>query len=69
MSSSKILHSHSGLERDLKLPKHVVLVDECFSNLFTDVAHIPFKHRGVRYLKVPLSTFIRRGGVFKNNDA
>ena len=68
MSSSGSLHSHSGQERDMKLSKSFVLVDERFGNLFPDVEVKPLKHRGIRYLKVPIITFTRRGGVFKNND-
>ena len=68
MSSSGILHSHSGLERNLKLSKRFVLVDERFEYLFSDVTRKPFRHRGIMYVQVPLVSFVRRGGVFKNND-
>ena len=60
------LHSHSGLERDLKLPKHVVLVDAMFSHLFTKNATVPFKYNGVEYIKVDVRDFIENGGMFKN---
>lgn len=68
MSSSAYLHSHSGIERELKLAKRFVLADERFSNLFADVATKPIKRHGIKYLQVPVIVFVERGGVFKNND-
>lgn len=61
-----ILHSHSGLERELKLPKHIVVVDICFINMFADTKVQGFSHNGVNYYKVPVDAFIRKGGLFKN---
>ena len=65
-----VLHSHSGLERDLKFPKHTVLVDAKFANTFhkfgIDTKH--FKYAGVDYLKVPTLAFVKAGGIFKNLD-
>lgn len=64
-----ILHSHSGLERNLKFPQSFVLVDEEFSDMF-DSEHVkPFKHNRIVYLKVPILMFVNKGGVFKNLDA
>lgn len=65
-SGLSILHSHSGLERELKLPKHIVVVDSCFINLFADAKVQGFMHNGVSYYKVPVDAFIRNGGLFKN---
>ena len=61
-----VLHSHSGLERDLKLPKHVVLVDAMFAHLFVKRVTVPFKYNGVEYIKVDVHDFIENGGMFKN---
>lgn len=61
-----ILHSHSGLERELKLPKHIVVVDSCFINLFNGTKVQGFTHNGVSYYKVPVNAFIKNGGHFKN---
>lgn len=58
------LHSHSGLERDLKFPKHTVLVDEEFGDRFIEKK--PFRYHGVDYIKVPILSFVNQGGVFKN---
>ena len=60
------LHSHSGLERDLKLPKHVVLVDATFAHLFVGCVTVPFKYNDVEYIKVDVKDFIYNGGIFKN---
>ena len=61
---SDFLHSHSGLERELKIPKHTVLVDEEFGDRFIEKK--PFKYNGVDYIKVPILSFVKEGGVFKN---
>lgn len=64
------LHSHSGIERELRIPKNVVLVDESFKGLFekTDVI-VPIVYNKVKYYEVPIMSFINLGGVFKNlND-
>lgn len=61
----KVLHSHSGIERELQFPKHTVLVDECFGRLFPDDAIKPFRYDGVMYYKVPILMFVEKGGVFK----
>lgn len=62
----KQLHSHSVLEGILKLPKHLVLVDIEFANLFKKESCKPFRYNGVDYLKVNILEFIRNGGVFKS---
>lgn len=63
-NESSYLHSHSGLERDLKIPKRIVLVDEQFKDRFIDAE--PCKYHNVNYVKVPILSFIKQGGVFKN---
>lgn len=62
----KFLHSHSALERERKIPKHVVIVDECYENRFdgVDIKHVTFGRKS--YLKVPIMAFINAGGIFKN---
>ena len=64
-----ILHSHSGLERDLKFPKHTVLIDTQFGHLFHKDTCVPFKYNGVEYLKVNILQFVKNGGIFKNLSA
>lgn len=61
-----VLHSHSGLERELKFKKHIVLVDEQYKNMFLEDTIEKFKHHGNVYYKVPILSFVRNGGVFKN---
>lgn len=61
-----ILHSHSGLERELKLPKHIVVIDPCFIDMFEGVKVQGFTHNGGSYYKVPVDAFIKNGGIFKN---
>ena len=58
------LHSHSALERDLKLPKSIVLIDEEFGDRFIEKK--PFRVHSTDYYKVPILSFINQGGVFKN---
>lgn len=60
------LHSHSGIERDLKMPKHIVLVDEKYKDLFIESTIFPFEYNGVKYYKVPIQSFLLKNGVFKN---
>lgn len=62
------LHSHSGLERELRMPKHIVLVDARFKELFTSGLYeiTPYKFNGVSYYKVPIMAFVHKGGIFKN---
>jgi hypothetical protein len=68
------LHSHSGIERTLKdkdiVNKSHVLVDEQFKDLFDDCAK-PIKSivvSGKKYFKVPILSFVNKGGIFKNLD-
>lgn len=60
------LHSHSALERELRMPKHLVLVDAKFAGSFAMDTVTPFAYHGVKYCKVPILSFVERGGVFKN---
>jgi hypothetical protein len=60
------LHSHSGLERDLRFPKHIVLVDDKYKYMFDGETCVPFRHNGVDYIKVSTLSFANKGGVFKN---
>lgn len=60
----KYLHSHSGLERDLKLPKSIVLVDEEFGDRFIEKK--AYRVHSTDYYKVPILSFVNQGGVFKN---
>ena len=64
-----ILHSHSGLERDLKFPKHTVLIDAQFVHLFNKDTVVPFRYNGIDYFKVNILQFVHNGGVFKNLSA
>lgn len=66
MSNIDILHSHSGLERILNIPKHIVLVDEEFRDRFNHDTIESFKYNGVAYYKVPTISFVNNGGIFKN---
>ena len=66
MSNITLLHSHSGLERELHFPKHTVLVDAKFGYMFLEEETERFKYAGVEYLKVPTYSFYKKGGVFKN---
>lgn len=65
------LHSHSGIEREVRelaKDKSHVLIDEEFKHMFDDcgVKLTPFTYMGVKYYKVPIYAFFRKGGVFKN---
>ena len=64
------LHSHSGLERNLHFPKHIVLVDTKYADLFSGLPKLEkFKHDKVEYIKVPTMEFYLKGGRFKNLEA
>lgn len=69
------LHSHSAIERTLKdkdiANKSHVLVDESFKSLFADgkIKIKPFVYNSVKYIKVPILAFVKRGGIFKNFDS
>jgi hypothetical protein len=60
------LHSHSGLERELNFPKHIVLVDEEYKELFMQNTIEPFRYNGKTYYKVPTLSFAEKGGAFKS---
>ena len=62
------LHSHSGLERDLKFPKHTVLIDAAFGAQVHKHGFktVLFLSHGHEYLKVNILDFVNSGGVFKN---
>lgn len=68
------MHSHSGLEREIKYPKHKVLVDEEYEDVLIDTAlkkSIKFnrvKYNNVTYIEVPIMLFVKNGGVFKSLD-
>lgn len=65
--NDNFLHSHSGIERDLCMGKHHVLVDVKFMPLFSlrDLGSV-FERKGVKYVEVETLAFIRKNGVFKN---
>lgn len=58
------LHSHSALEGELLFPKHLVLVDEKYGDMFEK--KIEFKHKGVKYYKVFIQDFVKNKGIFKH---
>ena len=62
-----VLHSHSLLERDLGMPKHMVLVDSKYKDVFSDcgIELKTFKLNNIEYVKVPILSFVHKGGVFK----
>lgn len=60
------LHSHSGLERLLNFPKHTVLVDAKYKDLFCEDVIKRFVYNKVEYYQVPILLFVKKGGVFKN---
>lgn len=60
------LHSHSALERELRLPKNTVLVDAEFKEMFKGHLLWPFRFNGVDYFKVNILHFVKNGGIFKN---
>lgn len=62
------MHSHSALERELRFPKHIVLVDACFRHVFENSGYpvYSFMNGHKEYCKVPIMAFVEKGGVFKN---
>lgn len=63
------LHSHSALEREMRMPKSCVLVDIEHERLFEGVRELTRRikcENGVTYLQVPTLVFVRKGGIFKN---
>lgn len=67
-SLKDILHSHSGLERTLVMPKNKVIIDANFKTLFPLEYVELFKYKGHYYCIVPTILFVKRFGVFKNYD-
>lgn len=65
--NDSILHNHSGIERDLCMGKHLVLVDIRFMPMFSpeDVGDT-FERKGVKYVEVKTLAFVQKNGVFKN---
>ncbi len=63
------LHSHSALERDLRMPKNMVLIDAEYGEFFKGHILIPFRFNGVDYFKVNILLFVYAGGIFKNLSA
>ena len=64
--NADFLHSHSGLERDLKFPKYTVLVDVWFADMFGMKESDAIKINEHKYLKVNTLAFANAGGRFKN---
>ena len=62
--SINYLHSHSGIEREVRMPKFNVLVDARYKNMFLESK--PFMYYGTTYYKVNTLEFANKGGVFKN---
>lgn len=60
------LHSHSGLEREMNLPKHTVLVDRKYGYMFLEDNRTLITHKKVDYYKVDILSFVNKGGIFKN---
>lgn len=63
------MHSHSAIERELVFPKNKVLVDAKYKGLFDDGEIEEFIYKNVLYYKVPIMSFVKKGGVFKNYKA
>lgn len=63
------LHSHSAIERELVFPKNKVLVDAKYKDLFEEWETEPYAYENVLYYKVPILSFVKKGGVFKNYKA
>ena len=68
MEELEVLHSHSGLERTLVLPKSKVIVDAKFRHLFPLECIDPFTYNGKHYVIVPTLLFVKHNGVLKNLD-
>ena len=64
------LHSHSAIEREKKFPKHIVLVDKEYKSMFAEgaISLEPYKYNWITYYKVPILSFVKKGGQFKNFD-
>lgn len=66
--NTDFIHSHSALERELRMPKHLVLVDAKFATTFitNNIRVVSIKYGNTDYIEVPILGFIKMGGVFKN---
>lgn len=62
----KYLHSHSGIEREMKFDKSEVLVDEKYKDMFPFSR--PYMYNEKKYYIVNILSFVQKGGVFKNLD-
>lgn len=58
-----VLHSHSIMERELKLPKDTVVVDVQYGKLFKEKKRL--RYMKMPYFKVPILDFVSKGGIFK----
>lgn len=49
------------------MPKHIVLVDSKYKDVFSDcgIELKTFKLNNIEYIKVPILSFVHKGGVFK----
>ena len=65
-SEMRVLHSHSGLEREMRMDQGHVLIDDRFKELFSQIKTEKMKCRGKVYHKVPVMAFVMLGGYFKN---
>ena len=63
------MHSHSGLERNLNIEKRFVLVDEIYKNRFLEDTITRLEYNKKVYYKVPIMSFVKNKGVFKNLEA
>lgn len=61
--AAHFLHSHSGIEKDNKFPKNVVLVDEEYKHMFKNPE--PYVYNEKTYYKVPTIEFVNVKGHFK----
>lgn len=68
MIDRNTLHSHASIERELKLPKDRVLVDERFGKKFGIYCNKKnlVTYDNERYYAVPIVRFVNLGGVFQN---
>ena len=60
------LHSHSGLEREINLPKNTVLIDKRYGYMFLAENRTLITHKKIDYYKVNILSFVKKGGVFRN---
>lgn len=67
-SNISYLHSHSGIEREVRMQKRFVLVDEKYKGMFSDCGTevVPFFYQNKKYYQVPIMAFVNNGGIFRN---